>query len=190
MTTSTPPTSHPFPISSTTSSSSSISSSRSRSLAIRGIRNGLHTAAVDADVINKVDGDDSLWDSINALTLFTNDMEASCLFYKKLGLHCTFGGKPDSMFSTFSNNGESNNATLHINLELNKDYNKDSPGWGRCVFHVKDVDALYEKAMNAGLQPEFEPTDANWGERYFQILDPMGHEISLAKRIEDHPRWN
>jgi catechol 2,3-dioxygenase-like lactoylglutathione lyase family enzyme len=175
MTTSMPPTSHSSPTSTTTSRSSRSSSSRSSSsLAIRGIRiNGLHTAAVDADVINKVDDDDSLWDSINALTLFTNDMEASCLFYQKLGLHCTFGcGTPDSMFSTFSNTGDSKNATFHINSELNKDYNKESrPGWGRCIFHVKDVDALYEKAMNAGLQPEFAPTDANWGERYFQILD-------------------
>jgi len=158
------------------------------------IRNGLHAAAVDADEENK-DDDDSLWESINALTLFTNDMEASCLFYKKLGLHCTFGGKPDSMFSTFSNNNLNTNkqGNLYINLELNKEYNnkgEKSAGWGRCVFHVKDVDAIYQKAITAGLQPEFEPTDANWGERYFHILDPMGHEISLAKRIEDHPRWN
>ena len=30
--------------------------------------------------------------SINALTLATKDMVASCSFYSKLGLHLTYGG--------------------------------------------------------------------------------------------------
>jgi len=27
------------------------------------------------------------------------------------------------------------------------------------------------------------PADAPWGERYFHILDPDGHELSFARRL-------
>ena len=46
-----------------------------------------------------------------------------------------------------------------------------------------DVDAVYERALAAGLQPSTHPRDAEWGERYFHIFDPDGHEISFAKPL-------
>ena len=73
----------------------------------------------------------------------------------------------------------------------NNDDNAPYPwnGWGRCVIYVSNVDAMHAKAVNAGLHPEFEPRDAAWGERYFHIRDPMGHELSFARRIDGHQRW-
>jgi len=46
-----------------------------------------------------------------------------------------------------------------------------------------DVDALYERALALGLRHENPPCDAPWGERYFHLTDPDGHEISFAKPI-------
>ena len=37
--------------------------------------------------------------------------------------------------------------------------------------------------------PNHENSDernADWGERYFQLLDPMGHEISIAKPLPSY----
>jgi len=60
-----------------------------------------------------------------------------------------------------------------------------SSWWGRVVFHVDDVDEFYKRAITAGLSPAAEPKDAPWGERFFPISDPSGHDLSFAKRIRD-----
>jgi uncharacterized glyoxalase superfamily protein PhnB len=51
------------------------------------------------------------------------------------------------------------------------------------IFHVDDVDAFYAQALVEGLMPDFAPKDAAWGERYFHITDPDGHELSFATPI-------
>jgi uncharacterized glyoxalase superfamily protein PhnB len=55
--------------------------------------------------------------------------------------------------------------------------------WGRAIFYGEDVDAHYAQAVSAGLRPEFSPLDGSWGERYFHIIDPDGHELSFARPI-------
>ena len=56
--------------------------------------------------------------------------------------------------------------------------------WGRAIFWVDDVDAVHRRALEAGYSPHAEPKDATWGERYFHITDPAGHEISIARPLE------
>ena len=56
--------------------------------------------------------------------------------------------------------------------------------WDRVIFHVADVDALYQGALSAGLRPEAVPCDAPWGERYFHLTDPDGHELSFARPLD------
>jgi uncharacterized glyoxalase superfamily protein PhnB len=34
--------------------------------------------------------------------------------------------------------------------------------------------------VEAGEQPQAPPCDAPWGERFFHVVDPDGHEISFA----------
>ena len=51
------------------------------------------------------------------------------------------------------------------------------------IVYVSDVDAIYRKALAAGLAPSFAPSDAPWGERYFHLTDPDGHELSFAKPL-------
>ncbi len=48
---------------------------------------------------------------------------------------------------------------------------------------VSDVDAHYQALAASGLSPE-EPRDASWGERFFHIRDPDGHELSFAELLQ------
>eukprot|EP00928_Gymnodinium_smaydae_P045973 TRINITY_DN30597_c0_g3_i1.p1 TRINITY_DN30597_c0_g3~~TRINITY_DN30597_c0_g3_i1.p1 ORF type:complete len:170 (-),score=29.34 TRINITY_DN30597_c0_g3_i1:471-980(-) len=126
---------------------------------------------------------------MNALTLATNDMALSFGFYRSLGLNRTFGG-PSADFSTFGSSGgpAGGDNSFHINLFVAPAYKKPAAGawngWGRGIFYVSDVDGLYAHALKNGLHPEGSPRNASWGERYFQILDPIGHELSFAKPLE------
>jgi uncharacterized glyoxalase superfamily protein PhnB len=52
--------------------------------------------------------------------------------------------------------------------------------WGRVIFYNSDVDALYGRVIAAGYQPDSAPRDAEWGERFFHLTDPDGHELSFA----------
>jgi uncharacterized glyoxalase superfamily protein PhnB len=53
---------------------------------------------------------------------------------------------------------------------------------GRLIFHVTDVDALWNHLKDRGFDPGI-PQDACWGERYFQMPDPDGHELSFARPL-------
>ena len=52
--------------------------------------------------------------------------------------------------------------------------------WGRLIFYHADVDALYARLVAAGCRPDSAPRDAEWGERFFHITDPDGHQLSFA----------
>jgi uncharacterized glyoxalase superfamily protein PhnB len=51
------------------------------------------------------------------------------------------------------------------------------------IFYVDDVDAVYNRLVEAGLTPAAAPQDASWGERYFHINDPDSHELSFARPL-------
>ena len=111
---------------------------------------------------------------INALTLGVADMSRALRFHAEvLDLPVRFGG-PGAEFTTleFGSN--------FINLFLT-----DEPisFWGRAVLHVDDPDEAHRRFVAAGFEPESDPIDAPWGERYFHIRDPDGHELSFARRL-------
>jgi len=114
-------------------------------------------------------------ESISAVTLATADMARAVAFYRRLGFRVTKGG-PSAAFTTLDAGGQSPNLTAESGT--------GAPGWwGRIVFHVADVDASYRATWANGVRPEFAPRDAPWGERYFHVADPDGHEISLARPL-------
>ena len=113
--------------------------------------------------------------SISAVTLAVSNMSRSVDFYQNMvGLDMLYGGSSTS-FSSFKV-GEG-----YLNLVL--DIQATSSWWGRIIFYVDDVDALYERLVQIGLYPTTEPNDASWGERYFHINDPDSNELSFAKPI-------
>jgi catechol 2,3-dioxygenase-like lactoylglutathione lyase family enzyme len=113
--------------------------------------------------------------SISAVTLATHDMRRALQFYFALGFPLRYGG--DS--ASFSSLGAGN---CCLNLIEDTERHRWS-WWGRIIFHVADVDALHSLALERGLQPDTAPCDATWGERYFHITDPDGHELSFASPL-------
>jgi catechol 2,3-dioxygenase-like lactoylglutathione lyase family enzyme len=114
--------------------------------------------------------------SINALTLATHDMARAVSFYAALGFELRYGGA-DASFTSFQFSGQ------YLNLILVGPERQWS-WWGRAIFHVDDVDAMHERALAQGCTPEAAPADAPWGERYFHLTDPDGHELSFARLLD------
>jgi len=48
-----------------------------------------------------------------------------------------------------------------------------------------DVDEAYARAVAAGATALFPPTDMFWGDRFCKLLDPFGHQWSIATHKED-----
>ena len=118
---------------------------------------------------------DSPIESLSAITLGVRDMARSVPFYRALGFALRYGGET-AAFTSFAA-GDSYLNLVVIAPETGISW------WGRVIFHVRNVDELYQRALAAGLRPDGAPTDASWGERYFHISDPDGHELSFAKRL-------
>lgn len=114
--------------------------------------------------------------ALSAVTLVTADMTAAWAFYDALGFRVRYGG-PDQAFTSF------HAGSGYLNLQLDPSY-EAGPIWGRPIFWVDDVDAMYGRAVAAGCSPSTVPADAPWGERFFHIADPDGHEISFARPLD------
>ena len=115
--------------------------------------------------------------NISAVTLAVKDMAKAVDFYQaKMGLVVRYGG-PTASFTSF----EVGQSYLNLILATEGGWS----WWGRLILHVDDVDAIYNRLTSAGLSRDAPPEDASWGERYFHISDPDGHELSFAKRLGD-----
>ena len=113
--------------------------------------------------------------SISAITLATHDMARAVRFYRTLGFQVLYGGESASFTSFKAGAG-------YLNL-IAQPAQRQWQWWGRVIFHVADVDRLHDQAIQAGLRPEAPPRDAEWGERYFHLVDPDGHELSFARPL-------
>jgi len=115
-------------------------------------------------------------EQINAVTLVTSDMARSVAFYSDLGFELNYGGSDDEFTSLRAGPG-------YLNLQFVPGWEPPSQVWGRVILWVDDVDAVHRRGLAAGHPPSTEPTDAPWGERYFHIADPDGHELSFARPL-------
>jgi len=108
--------------------------------------------------------------ALSAITLATRDMDAAVRFYRLCGFELLYGGESAS-FTSFC----AGDSFLNLIAEL-----AEVSWWGRAIFYNSDVDALYARLVAAGYSPQGPPRDASWGERFFHVTDPDGHEISFA----------
>lgn len=53
------------------------------------------------------------------------------------------------------------------------------------MLYVKDVDAVFNKAVSLGAKPVLPPMDMFWGDRFGKFVDPFGHLWSVATHQED-----
>jgi catechol 2,3-dioxygenase-like lactoylglutathione lyase family enzyme len=120
-------------------------------------------------------GGDMSVERISAITIKVDDMARSVHFYSKLlGLKVLYGGE-SAYFSSLQTPG-----TKDAILNLEKGH--VTSAWGRIIFHVEDVDRFWVHMNEKEFCPA-RPRDAAWGERYFHLLDPDGHELSFARPI-------
>ncbi len=113
--------------------------------------------------------------SLSAVTLATHDMARAVRFYRALGLELAYGDEQAAFTSFRVGPG-------YLNLTAEAPHRRWA-GWGRVMLYVDDVDALYAHARSLGLEPQAPPRDAEWGERYFHLTDPDGHELSFARPL-------
>jgi len=104
-----------------------------------------------------------------------NTVHESVRFYRNvLGMELLYGGEAACFSSLRAKDAQS----AILNLELDDPANR----WGRLIFHVADVDAFWRHLKEEGFNPGI-PRDAQWGERYFHMTDPDGHELSFARPL-------
>lgn len=115
-------------------------------------------------------------ESISAVTLFTADMARAVRFYRALGFATCYGG-PSAEFTSFRV-GDG-----YLNLMCG---GPPERAWGRAILYVSDVDAMYRRVQAARYPCETAPADAPWGERFFHVRDPDGHELSFARPLARH----
>ena len=114
-------------------------------------------------------------EKISAVTFRVANMTESIRFYRdSLGMELLHGGEGAGFSSLRAKNAES--------AILNLEQGETETRWGRLIFHVADVDSFWTHLKQSGLNPET-PRDASWGERYFHMRDPDGHELSFARPI-------
>jgi catechol 2,3-dioxygenase-like lactoylglutathione lyase family enzyme len=113
---------------------------------------------------------------LSAVTFRVANMRESVRFYRDvLGMELLYGGE-DACFSSL----RAKDAQSAIpNLELGETMTR----WGRLIFHVRDVDVFWTHLKKSGFNPEI-PRNASWGERFFHMHDPDGHELSFARPLQ------
>ena len=121
---------------------------------------------------------------ISAVTLLISDMKKSVDFYSKIpNFKIVYSGS-DSQFTSFLMD---DTVKSYLNLKLNK---KHSTDFGRIIFYVEDVDKFFiymqnDETISVLGKLESKPQDAEWGERFFHVLDPDGYRLSFAAPIGD-----
>ena len=108
-----------------------------------------------------------------AVNLAVQDMAQSVDFYRKLGLELLYGGEHSS-FATF----RASEGYINLRLISSEVVRRQR----RVILLVEEVDSLYSKLKERGLEPE-SPRDGDWGERFFHLKDPDGHELSFAQLL-------
>ena len=111
-------------------------------------------------------------ESISAVTFATHDMQRAVRFYSLLGFQILYGGEK-AAFTSFRAGPN------FLNL-IAQPAERQWSWWGRVIFYESDVDGLYARLVAVGCPPDTAPRDAEWGERFFHLTDPDGHELSFA----------
>jgi uncharacterized glyoxalase superfamily protein PhnB len=111
------------------------------------------------------------------------DMGAALRFYRLLGLAIPPGGETERYVEVITPNGY---RISWNDLEMMKSLD---PAWDEPVGHrmalafkcdsPAEVDALYQRILEAGYAGHTAPWDAYWGQRYAIVVDPDGNLVDL-----------
>lgn len=122
--------------------------------------------------------------------LVVRDAARAIEFYKR-----AFGAKDVRVHK-----GPDGNSIMHADLRIGDSIlmlSDEFPEWkvlspqslgGSSVtvhMYVEDVDAAFDRAVSAGATVKMPLGDAFWGDRYGSLVDPFGHQWSIATRKQE-----
>ena len=86
----------------------------------------------------------------------------------------------------------SDGSVMHASLKIGDSIMMLGEAGGQCkptaaslYLYVKDADATYRRAIQAGAVSQMEPTDQFWGDRSGVLTDPAGNQWWIATHVED-----
>jgi uncharacterized glyoxalase superfamily protein PhnB len=97
--------------------------------------------------------------------------------------------------------GPDGQSIMHAEIRIGDSHimlNDEFPDWGKVSpqalngspvtihLYVNNVDAVFNKAVQAGATAVMPVTDMFWGDRYGYLQDPFGHCWSVATHIADY----
>ena len=96
-------------------------------------------------------------------------MAEAVAFYQGLGFQLLYGG-PQALFTSF----QVGDGYLNLQAGPVSGPPPREQVWGRIIFWVDDVDAMHQRALQAGYRPATAPADAPWGSATFTSGIPTG----------------
>jgi catechol 2,3-dioxygenase-like lactoylglutathione lyase family enzyme len=121
---------------------------------------------------------------LDFIGIVVEDMAAALAFYRRLGLEIPEGVESEDHVECQLPNGlRLGWDTAELMRQIDPSWTKPSGsariGLAFLCESPQAVDEAYAAIVAAGYQGHKEPWDAFWGQRYAQVLDPDGNDVSL-----------
>ena len=119
---------------------------------------------------------------LNAIGIVASDMGRSIRFYRRLGLDVPETPDEGHVDTLLSNGVRFMLDTEEVIRSFRPDWSRETGNQIAIAFECEspaEVDATYERMVEAGFHGEKEPWDAFWGQRYAQLQDPDGVGVDL-----------
>ena len=119
---------------------------------------------------------------LNAIGIVASDMGRSIRFYRLLGLDVPETPDEGHVETLLPNGVRFMLDTEEVIRSFRPDWSRETGNQIAIAFECEspaEVDATYERMVEAGFHGEKEPWDAFWGQRYAQVQDPDGVGVDL-----------
>ena len=119
---------------------------------------------------------------LNAIGIVASDMGRSIRFYRLLGLDVPETPDEGHVDTLLPNGVRFMLDTEEVIRSFRPDWSRETGNQIAIAFECEspaEVDATYERMVEAGFHGEKEPWDAFWGQRYAQLQDPDGVGVDL-----------
>jgi len=125
---------------------------------------------------------------LNAIGIVASDMGRSIRFYRRLGLDVPETPDEGHVDTLLPNGVRFMLDTEEVIRSFRPDWSRETGNQIAIAFECEspaEVDATYERMVEAGFHGEKEPWDAFWGQRYAQVVDPDGNTVDLFAPLGD-----
>jgi uncharacterized glyoxalase superfamily protein PhnB len=123
---------------------------------------------------------------LNAIGITVADLRRSMQFYRLLGLDLPEDPAEGHVEVTMANGMRLMFDTEEVVRSFLPDWTRTDGNQLSLAFECEsptEVDAVYERVVEAGFEGEKAPWDAFWGQRYALLGDPDGVRVNLYARL-------